>query len=136
MTAITESPVYILFNPAVSAVSKDLPITLYESGAQPSRSFRRRRLRVLTLPPRRRSELHVVGDAPKLTFVKSTYTIEARTDAAHCHDPSLSCRARADGGGGARGGGPRGAQRAERRQQQRRSACVPCAKRMELWVVC
>ncbi len=34
MTAITESPVFVLFNPAVrSAVSKDLPITLYESGA-------------------------------------------------------------------------------------------------------
>ena len=34
MTAITESPVYILFNPAArNAASKDLPITLYESGA-------------------------------------------------------------------------------------------------------
>jgi hypothetical protein len=34
MTAITESPVVILFNPALrSAASKDLPITLYESGA-------------------------------------------------------------------------------------------------------
>ena len=34
MTAITESPVYALFNPAArNAASKDLPITLYESGA-------------------------------------------------------------------------------------------------------
>lgn len=33
MTAITESPVCVLFNPAArSAASKDLPITLYESG--------------------------------------------------------------------------------------------------------
>lgn len=34
MTAITESPVFVLFSPTVrSASSKDLPITLYESGA-------------------------------------------------------------------------------------------------------
>ena len=34
MTAITESPVFVLFNPAArNAASKDLPITLYESGA-------------------------------------------------------------------------------------------------------
>ena len=33
MTAITESPVFVLFNPAArSAASKDLPITRYESG--------------------------------------------------------------------------------------------------------
>lgn len=33
MTAITESPVFVLFNTAArNAASKDLPITLYESG--------------------------------------------------------------------------------------------------------
>lgn len=35
MTAITESPVFVLFNPAArNAASKDLPITLYESGVR------------------------------------------------------------------------------------------------------
>jgi hypothetical protein len=76
MTAITESPVFVLFNPAARNVaSKDLPITLYESGAW---------LGAETAPPFRLShapplaELHVVGDAPVLTFVKSAYTIEVR----------------------------------------------------------
>jgi hypothetical protein len=32
MSTITESPVYALFNPGVSA-AKDLPVTLFESGA-------------------------------------------------------------------------------------------------------
>ena len=39
MTTITESPLFVLFNPAVRSVaSKDLPITLYESGAPRERA--------------------------------------------------------------------------------------------------
>jgi hypothetical protein len=84
MTAITESPVFVLFNPAVrSAVSKDLPITLYESGAlRRCCTFQC----CLRLTPRRCpsvTELHVVNDAPVLTFVKSAYTIEARVMRVH-----------------------------------------------------
>ena len=76
MTAITESPVFVLFNPAArNAASKDLPITLYESGACSSGSSRTVAALLMPnapFPP----ELHVVGDAPVLTFVKSAYTIE------------------------------------------------------------
>jgi len=75
MTAITESPVFVLFKPAArNAASKDLPITLYESGA------RAKHWRCLLAANLWRAsvclELHVVGDAPVLTFVKSAYTIE------------------------------------------------------------
>ena len=33
ITEINESPVYMLMNPVIAPQSKDLPITLYESGA-------------------------------------------------------------------------------------------------------
>jgi hypothetical protein len=75
MTAITESPVFVLFNPAArNAASKDLPITLYESGVFAGSALHL--CRVAADARTRSSELHVVGDVPVLTFVKAEYTIE------------------------------------------------------------
>ena len=89
MTTITESPVFVLFNPAARNVaSKDLPITLYESGAW---------MGAETASPLGLShapalaELHVVGDAPVLTFVKSAYTIEVRRTRALLCPLSRAC---------------------------------------------
>lgn len=37
MTEITESPVYLVFDPSVSPKRKDLPVTLFETGADTQR---------------------------------------------------------------------------------------------------
>lgn len=73
LTAVTESPVYALFNPVVLA-AKELPITLYESGARRANNA----FFALLTPTRHHAELRVVNEVPSLTFVQTSYTIEAR----------------------------------------------------------
>ena len=63
LTAVTESPVYALFNPVVLA-AKELPITLYESGARGANKLQRPRTSDTYAPPRRatRGERGAVPD--------------------------------------------------------------------------
>ncbi|XP_047339253.1 COP9 signalosome complex subunit 6a-like [Impatiens glandulifera] len=49
---INENPLYVLLNPSINHMQKDLPLTIYES------------------------ELHIIDGNPQLTFVRSSYTIE------------------------------------------------------------
>lgn len=72
----------LLFDPSARSGGKDLPITLYESGSCPLSRAGPRAARRLTRAAPSGAEMHVVNDAPVLTFVKSTYTIEARAASA------------------------------------------------------
>jgi COP9 signalosome complex subunit 6 len=52
LVPFNESPVFLLLNPAISLVARDLPIAMYES------------------------EVRIVGDTPTLIFARTTYKIE------------------------------------------------------------
>lgn len=52
VSEINESPVFLLLNPMVDCLRKDLPVTLYET------------------------EFHVMDGAPSMVFVRANYTVE------------------------------------------------------------
>jgi COP9 signalosome complex subunit 6 len=95
ITPYNESPVYMMMNPLIAPNSKDLPVTLYESGAQSLRpcgrtnSLRRRRDEHFHAPATAEergewerwwgaghAEMHVIDGVPSMIFVKASYTIE------------------------------------------------------------